>query len=143
MDNDAKTPGERGAPMVLVVDDEPILRADICEHLRSVGFRALEARDAQEAIQILDKYEPVHLVFSDVQMPGMDGIGLQRWIRERRPHVKVLLASGVDTIKAASGYLGPPRWIVFKPYDLAEVERRIRALVSGPDLINATPQAGD
>jgi hypothetical protein len=41
----------------------------------------------------------------------------------------VLLASGVENVKAASGYMGPPRWLLFKPYDMANLEQRIRELI--------------
>src|ERR1043165_9051646 len=54
-----------GFSTVLVVDDEPVIRAATCERLRDVGWRALEARDAQAAIQILEGSELVHLAFSD------------------------------------------------------------------------------
>jgi DNA-binding response OmpR family regulator len=130
MGNTAANKRQLGLPTVLVVDDEPLVRAVVCENLRDFGWRALEARDAQEAIRILEGNEPVHLVFSDIQMPGMDGFELLRWIKEHRPLVRVLLASGVESVKVASGYLGPPRWLVFKPYSMTEVDARLREMLA-------------
>jgi DNA-binding response OmpR family regulator len=115
---------------VLVVDDEPLVRAVVCENLRDFGWRALEAPDAREAIQILEGNDLVHLVFSDIQMPGMDGFGLMRWIKEHRPQLRVLLASGVESVKTAGGYLGTPRWLVFKPYSMTEVDARLREMLA-------------
>jgi CheY-like chemotaxis protein len=118
-------------PTVLVVDDEPVICMLASEGLREAGYRTLEAHNAQQAIDVLEKGEQVDLVFSDVQMPGMDGFELQRWIRQHRPRIKVLLASGVENVKAASGHMGPPRWLVFKPYNMVDLEERIRDLLRG------------
>ena len=116
------------APTVLVVDDEPVICMLASNCLRDAGFRALEAHNAQQAIDLLESGEQVDVVFSDVQMPGMDGFELQRWLRHHRPRIKVLLASGVENVKAASGAMGAPRWLVFKPYTMADLEQRIRDL---------------
>ena len=117
------------APTVLVVDDEPVICTLASDHLRDAGYRTLEAHNARQAIDLLEKGERVDVVFSDVQMPGMDGFELQRWLRQHRPRVRVLLSSGVENVKAASGYMGPPRWLLFKPYDMANLEERIRELI--------------
>jgi CheY-like chemotaxis protein len=128
------------APTVLVVDDEPVICMLASDYLRDAGYRTLEAHNAQQAIDllekgqhvdVLEKGQHVDVVFSDVQMPGMDGFELQRWLRQHRPRVRVLLASGVENIKAAGGYMGPPHWLVFKPYDMASLEQRIRDLIRG------------
>jgi CheY-like chemotaxis protein len=118
-------------PTVLVVDDEPLICSLASDSLRDAGYRTLEAHNARQAIDLLEKGEHVDLVFSDVQMPGMDGFELQRWLRQHRPQVKVLLASGVENVKAASGYMGSPRWLLFKPYDGANLEQRIREMIGG------------
>jgi CheY-like chemotaxis protein len=119
------------APTVLVVDDEPVICMLASNGLRDAGFRTLEAHNAQQAIDLLENGEQVDVVFSDVQMPGMDGFELQRWIRQHRPRIRVLLASGVENVKAASGHMGPPRWLVFKPYSMADLEQRIHELIRG------------
>lgn len=123
--------GRERTPTVLVVDDEPLICSLASDCLRDAGYRTLEAHDARQAIDLLEKGEHVDVVFSDVQMPGMDGFELQRWLRQHKPRVKVLLASGVENVKAASGYMGPPRWLLFKPYDMANLEQRIRELIGG------------
>jgi CheY-like chemotaxis protein len=117
-------------PTVLVVDDEPVICMIATNCLQDAGFRTLEAHNAGQAIDLLESGEHVDVVFSDVQMPGMDGFELKRWIRKHHPRVKVLLASGVDSVKAgASGQLGAPRWLVLKPYSLPDLEQRIRDLL--------------
>jgi CheY-like chemotaxis protein len=123
--------GRERTPTVLVVDDEPLICSLASDCLRDAGYRTLEAHSARQAIDLLEKGENVDVVFSDVQMAGMDGFELQRWLRQHRPRVKVLLASGVENVKAASGYMGPPRWLLFKPYDMASLEQRIRELICG------------
>ena len=119
------------APTVLVVDDEPVICTLASEYLRDAGYRTLEAHNAQQAIDLLERGERVDVVFSDIQMPGMDGFELQRWLRQHQPRVRVLRSSGVENVKAAGGYMGPPRWIIFKPYDMADLEKRIRDLTHG------------
>jgi CheY-like chemotaxis protein len=118
-------------PTVLVVDDEPVICTLASDYLRDAGYRTFEAHSAQQAIDLLEKGEHVDLVFSDIQMPGIDGFELQRWLRWNRPRVRVLLSSGVENVKAAGGYMGPPRWLVFKPYDMADLEQRIGDLIRG------------
>ena len=118
-------------PTVLVVDDEPMICMLASDYLRDAGYRTLEAHNAQQAIDLLEKGEQVDVVFSDVQMPGMDSFELQRWVRQHRPQMRVLLASGVENVKAASGHMGVPRWLVFKPYNMVDLEQRIRDLIRG------------
>jgi PleD family two-component response regulator len=72
-------------PTVLVVDDEPLICSLASDSLRDAGYRTLEAHNARQAIDLLEKGEHVDAVFSDVQMPGMDGFELQRWLRQHRP----------------------------------------------------------
>jgi two-component system, response regulator PdtaR len=117
------------APLVLVVDDEPVVCLLASDCLQDAEFRTLEAHTAQQAIDVMESGQEVDIVFSDIQMPGMDGFELQRWVKLNRPRVKVLLASGVENVKAASGHMGQPRWLVFKPYNADELEQRIRELL--------------
>jgi DNA-binding response OmpR family regulator len=133
MDDPVANARRLGPATVLVVDDEPLITATVGDHLRDIGLKVLLAYDGEEAIKILRGTEPVHIVFTDVLMPRLDGFELLRWIRTNRPRIKVLLASGVENVKAASGYVGSPRWLVFKPYGLDDVEGRIRDLLAESD----------
>jgi DNA-binding response OmpR family regulator len=115
---------------LLIVEDEPLVRMNTAEYLAESGFRVVEAADGAAAIEALKADDTIDCVFSDIQMPGaVDGYAVRRWVQQNRPRVAVLLTSGVSNVMTAAGHLGQPRWIVFKPYDLRDVERRLRALL--------------
>ena len=83
-----------GKSVVLVVEDNPIIRMAAIDLMLFSGYEALEACDADEAIRILESRADIDLVFTDVQMPGtMDGIKLSHYIRDRWPPVKLIVAS--------------------------------------------------
>jgi two-component system, response regulator PdtaR len=122
---------QEGIITLLVVDDEPLVRMNTAEHLAEAGFRVVEAADGAQAIEALKTDDTISGVFSDIQMPGaVDGFSLRRWVEQNRPQVVVLLTSGVSNVQSAAGHLGQPRWIVFKPYDMRDVEKRLRELLS-------------
>ena len=92
-----------GKHVVLVVEDNTIIRMGAVDLVVSAGYEAIEACDADEAIRILESRSDVDLVFTDVQMPGsMDGIKLAHYIRERWPPVKLILASGNAILEASN-----------------------------------------
>src|ERR1043166_7949738 len=79
---------------VLVVEDEVLIRLMIAEYLREFGYRVLEARNGEEAKNILGNEDEVGVVFSDVRMPGsIDGLALARWISRNKPEIGILLTS--------------------------------------------------
>lgn len=83
--------------IALVVDDEVFARLFAIQVLLDEGFTVIEAGDAQEGLNMLDRNDDVALVFTDIKMPGdMDGIGLTEWVRQNRPEVAVVLTSGVE-----------------------------------------------
>jgi CheY-like chemotaxis protein len=115
----------RQLPAVLVVEDDALLRLGTAEFLRAAGFEVLEAASADDALAILETDAGVALVFSDVQMPGaIDGADLARWIGRECPGVQVVLTSGVFRAGELDGLGDVP--FLAKPYDLTELERRIR-----------------
>ena len=118
----------QGKHVVLVVEDSPIIRMGAVELVLSAGYEALQARDADEAIRILESRSEIDLVFTDVQMPGtMDGIRLSHYIRERWPPVKLILASGNAILEESS--LPTGAGFFPKPYlDNAIVEAMARLL---------------
>ena len=88
--------------IVLVVEDDPLIRMCAVDLISDAGFETLEAGSADEAIRILESRHDVHLVFTDVEMPGtMDGVKLAHYIRNRWPPVKLIVASGRTIIDEA------------------------------------------
>lgn len=68
---------------ILIVEDELLLRMGAAEVIEVAGFEVIQAGNADEAIAILKARSDIHVVFTDIQMPGMDGLKLARFVRER------------------------------------------------------------
>ena len=85
---------------ILVVDDDEDLRSCIQEFLRRRGYHVDVAENGLEAVKQLEHQEP-HLVISDIQMPGMNGVELLRTTRDRFPDVPVILMTGNTTFETA------------------------------------------
>jgi CheY-like chemotaxis protein len=82
-------------PVVLIVEDEFLLRMDAADMIGAAGFDVVEAANADEAIQILEARRDIAVMFTDVQMPGsMDGLKLARAVRGRWPPIKIVATSG-------------------------------------------------
>jgi len=127
MSNGPRVPRGEQLPSVLVVEDEPLVRAVAVGHLQECGFSIVEAQTADEAMLILRDDRSIAAVFSDVQMPGrMDGIALAQWLARTCPKVKVLLTSGRMVPDKSIGWRFLP-----KPYRLDEMERELRNLLIG------------
>lgn len=125
-------PDSAPPPVILIVEDDLLVRSVAAAHLRECGFDVIEANGADEAIRVLQADVKVDIVFSDIQMPGsMDGFGLARWVRRERPRLKIILTSGAVRTAKDTGDLGEQGPILAKPYDHAELERRIRGLLAG------------
>jgi two-component sensor histidine kinase/CheY-like chemotaxis protein len=83
------------SPIVLVVEDDMVLRMRAVDVVEDAGFTPLEAVNADEAIAILESRPDISLLFTDVQMPGsMDGLRLAHAVHNRWPHIKIILVSG-------------------------------------------------
>jgi len=86
---------ESGRPVVLIVEDEFLLRIDAVDMVKAAGFEVVEAANADEAIEILESRRDITVVFTDIQMPGsMDGLKLARAVRGRWPPIKIVATSG-------------------------------------------------
>jgi two-component system, response regulator PdtaR len=110
---------------VLIVEDHFWTRYMAADYFRGSGYRVIEANNADEAVSVLASGNQVHVVFSDIQMPGsMDGLALAHWIAQRYPSLPVILTSGrrPDVL--------PPncRGFFVKPCSLPEVDREISRL---------------
>jgi CheY-like chemotaxis protein len=81
--------------IILVVDDDQLIRMSAVDMLEAAGFGTFEASNADEAIRILEARPEISLVFTDIQMPGsMDGLKLVAAIRKRWPPVRLIVTSG-------------------------------------------------
>jgi CheY-like chemotaxis protein len=127
----ADTTAKRGET-ILVVEDNVLIRMVIAAYLRDCGFRVIEAVSADEAILVLEQGEVlVDVVFSDVEMPGsLDGFGLNRWVREKRPDVPVILAGTPARASEAAADLCRSGPDLAKPYEPQLVLDRIRRLIA-------------
>jgi CheY-like chemotaxis protein len=115
--------GERA---ILVVEDEVLIRILICDALRDAGARVVEAENADEALAYLAADPSLHLVFSDVRMPGsMDGLQLLSRIAADFPHVKTVLTSGHLSPSEAPG----DTLLITKPYPCEKVASQLIGLI--------------
>jgi len=109
----------------LVVEDEAFIRLMAADSLAERGFDVIEARDAAEALHILEEHDEVEILFTDINMPGeMDGLQLAGTVAVKRPDVRLVITSGSD------GIIGGPipnRGIYLaKPYRPDELAAAIR-----------------
>lgn len=127
-DEDGETSFDR--PIILVAEDEWLIRMAVSEHLRECGFFVIEASSAGAARAALETTR-IDAVFSDINMPGArDGIDLALWIEANHPTVAVVLTSGVDlALNAAVVACKSLRGVIGKPYEWREVEYALRAIV--------------
>jgi CheY-like chemotaxis protein len=116
-------------PTVLLVEDEVLIRLMVSDELRSRGIQVLEASNADEAMTVLQSALPVHVLFTDIRMPGRtDGLGLARFAREHYPHLKVVIASSHLAADAARDLADA---FIPKPFDLPAIVAKIEQLLAG------------
>jgi DNA-binding response OmpR family regulator len=112
-----------------LVEDEGSLRAITREILEDHGYRVIEAGGAHEAIEIARRHpEPIHLLVTDVVMPGMNGRALAESLVAVRPELRVLYVSGyTDDIIVHSGVLESGTLLLTKPFTTLGLLGRVRA----------------
>ena len=113
---------------VLVVEDNREVGAFATQALAELGYGTVWAMDAEQALAELERSpERFDVVFTDVVMPGMNGVDLARTILERRPDVPVVLSSGYSHVLAEDGRHGFP--LLHKPYSVEDLSRILRRAV--------------
>ena len=91
---------EPALPVILVVEDEPIIRLMAVDALAELEVKVLEAGDAAEALRALDTHPEVRLLFTDVNMPGlMTGLDLATIVHAARPDIELIVTSGGQTLQ--------------------------------------------
>ncbi|WP_144150506.1 response regulator [Paraburkholderia sp. BCC1885] len=121
-------PAKGGAETVLVVEDDEDVRSTVVEMLSDLGYTVLKAKDAQSALAIVESGVPIHLLFTDVVMPGpLRSTELARKTRERLPSVAVLFTSGyTDNAIVHAGRLDEGIELLSKPYTYEALARKVR-----------------
>jgi CheY-like chemotaxis protein len=121
-------PPIKSLPVVLIVEDEPLLRMLAVEVVEEAGFVALEADNADEAVLLLESHSDIALLFTDIGMPGsMDGLKLAHTVRDRWPPTKILVVPG--NVRVQPSELPSNSCFVGKPYQTAEMAAELRSLV--------------
>jgi two-component system cell cycle sensor histidine kinase/response regulator CckA len=119
---------EKGWETILLTEDEGALRAIAREILEEHGYRVIEAAGPSQALEIVrDRHEPIHLLLTDVVMPGMNGRALADAVRAQCPDLKVLYISGyTDDLLAHSGVLATGTLLLQKPFTTSALLGRVR-----------------
>jgi PAS domain S-box-containing protein len=126
---------EPGTETILLVEDEANLRYLARQYLEKQGYKVIEAADGAVAMQIAVAHEGViHLLLTDVIMPGMNGRELAQRISEIRPNAKVLYMSGyTENVIGQDGTLDAGVRLLQKPFNLRDLKSKVR------EVIDATP----
>jgi CheY-like chemotaxis protein len=124
---------ESKRPVVLIVEDEFLLRMDAVDMIAAAGFEVVEAANADDAIEILESRPDITVIFTDIQMPGsMDGLRLARAVRGRWPPIKIIATSGHVHVRETD--LPEGGRFLPKPYSSRQVTGVLRELMSGGEI---------
>ncbi|HYD06743.1 MAG TPA: response regulator [Reyranella sp.] len=110
--------------VVIVVEDEVIVRAATSHYLREAGCVVFEAATAEECLDLLTGKRPIDVVFADIRLPQRSGLELARMLQRTHPQVGVVLTTGARLAEPVPEGVT----LLHKPYTLFEVERRIGLL---------------
>ena len=122
------TSAGKSLPVVLVVEDDPLLRMLAVEVVEEAGCIAIEVRDADEAVILLESRTDIALVFTDINMPGsMDGLKLAHAVRDRWPPIKILVVSGKQQLQSSD--LPSNSCFVSKPYQASALVEELRSII--------------
>ena len=133
-ESDAPTPEQAGlwietSRTVLVVEDEPDVCLLICETLREMGYRVLEANDGLVGLDLLQSNRRVDLLVTDVGLPGLNGRQLADAAQQTRPGLPVLLITGYAGAALADWALGPRMEVMGKPFTLDALSVRVGTML--------------
>jgi CheY-like chemotaxis protein len=117
-------------PVVLVVEDDFLIRMNAAQMIEEAGFSVVEAANSDEAIAILESHLDITVVFTDIQMPGsMDGLKLAAAIRGRWPPIQIIATSGLVDVRKED--LPNGGRFLPKPYSPAQIIGALRELTDG------------
>ncbi|MDD2859850.1 MAG: PAS domain S-box protein [Acidiphilium sp.] len=117
--------------LVLVVEDDAIVRGLVVEQLRELGYEAIEAFDGPGGLEILRSVRHIDLLITDVGLPGLNGRQMADGARALRPELKVLFMTGyAENAAVSSGFLEPGMELITKPFAMETFASRIRSILS-------------
>ena len=121
--------------VVLVVDDDPLVRVHSLFALEDAGYEVVEAGNAADALACLERRPDIGALLTDIRMPGsLDGVGLANVVHERRPDIAIVVTSGAED--GAERKLPATANFVRKPYTGAQLSR----LLTLDDVPEAIPK---
>jgi PAS domain S-box-containing protein len=132
-EKDDEPPKAEAGEVVLVIDDEPLVRMLVVDVLEDLGYTAIEAGDGPEGMKILRSDQHLDLLITDVGLPnGMNGRQVADAARELRPELKVLFITGyAENAVLSHGHLDAGMQVVTKPFDMKILAARIKSIVTG------------
>ena len=114
-------------PTVLIVEDEFLIRDMLQEELEDAGYQVVPVSNADHAIRVLEARQDIHLVFTDINMPGsMDGLKLAAFVNDRWPPVHIIVTTG----RAKPLGLPPNALFIAKPYSGSNVVSAMRTFAN-------------
>jgi DNA-binding NtrC family response regulator len=120
-------------PLILVVDDDPILRLLVAEMIKKAGYATLTAARASDALLLLERNPAITLLFTDIVMPGINGFVLADMAVERWPLLRVIYASGLANLRDAGQQPGRHHGLFLaKPFCSAQLTAAISETLSRP-----------
>lgn len=126
-------PASLGSETILLVEDEPGVRKLVGSLLKARGYRVIEAGDGSRALELFENHPgPVHLLLTDVVMPGMNGLELAERASVRRPEARVLFMSGYTDDDRVQGVTADGRGFIQKPFTLDALARKVREILDLP-----------
>ncbi len=125
-------PRAHGGELILLVDDEPLIRMVAAEQLEELGYSVIEAADAQSALKILNSQSVINLLITDVGLPGgMNGRQLADAARVARPALEVLFITGyAENAVLNHGHLDQGMHVLTKPFQMDTFARRVKSLIA-------------
>ncbi len=130
---DKKAEALTGSETILIVEDDEMVRKYTERVLKGIGYRVLIAADGEEAVRIAGEHEgPIHLMLTDVVMPGMSGQEIEEKLRTLRPDIKALYMSGyTDDAIVHHGVLDKGKVFLQKPFTIDALGRKVREALGG------------
>jgi len=121
------------AETLLLVDDEPMVRDVEAQILRQQGYKVLEAASAAEALRLARESAPIHLLITDLSMPGVDGLELTRQFRAMHPETPMLMVSGsLPLLRDRTQGLDQFEFLE-KPFAFNELVDKVRTILDAAD----------